>query len=255
MNYIFSLFFAIFLYLSPSVAFADDPPVQTAEQKLAAAEAKNAELTRQLELANKGKRRKEDEDDENEDDEDDDVPDLRKKVKKNAQSSEDRAKEIKQIESAVTFNSGVDEFVKKNANLLPKEILDIVKQGHKESFDSQIAKANAIRASVIQSYFSVQDNLDALTKSQKEGLDHYLKLTKTGKEENAANIYENIFEPALETRRKIEKAREVGQSRVTVSDDSDIIFKKTHEKQLRSLSNYKLNDVLHDQAKKLGITE
>lgn len=260
MYYVLMLVLSLFF---STAALADDPPAKgggekTVEQQLAEANQKNAELQRQLDAAKKGKRRKEDEDDDenDEDDEDDDgAPDLRKKVKKNRQSSEDHAKEIKQMEAAIAFNYGIDEFIKKNAGLLPKEVIDIVKQGHKEKFDGATAKANAIRAAIIQSYFSIQENVDALTSTQKEALDHYLKLTKTDKELNAAQIYENFFEPALETRRKIEKAKELGHSQVYVSDDSDIILKKTHEKQLRGLSNYKLNDVLHDQAQKLGITE
>ena len=107
----------------------------------------------------------------------------------------------------------IDTFVKENKDLLPAEIAAIVTQANKETYDNASAKAGAMKSAIIQSYFAVQANLDQITPAQKVQLDDYLKLTKTGKEQRAAEIYENIFEPALETVRRVKKAEEVGRSR------------------------------------------
>ena len=40
-----------------------------------------------------------------------------------------------------------------------------------------------------------------------------MKLTKNGKEEKAAHVYDNIFEPTIALVKRIKKAEEVGKSR------------------------------------------
>lgn len=150
-------------------------------------------------------------DDEEADDEDE--SDLRTKAAKGKQSAEEKALETRSIEGALKFNLGVQDFVKTNSDLLPSEIGEILKTAEKETYDSAIEKAGAMKSAFIQAFFSVQENVDALTASQKTQLDDFLKLTKTGKEAKAASIYENIFEPALETLRKVKKAVELGKAR------------------------------------------
>lgn len=138
---------------------------------------------------------------------------LRDKAAKEKLDADKRNADTKQIEKSLTFTMGIDDFVKKNADILPKDVNDIVRIANKETYDTVSHKANAIKASLIQSFFSVQANVDALTKSHRETLDDYLKLTNTGKQEKAATIYENILEPALDTHRKVKKAEELGRSR------------------------------------------
>jgi NADH:ubiquinone oxidoreductase subunit F (NADH-binding) len=82
----------------------------------------------------------------------------------------------------------------------------------KEKFDSAIDKANAVKRGVIESFFAVQSNLDLLTSGQKAQVEDYLKLTKNGKEQKAASIFENVFEPTLESLRRVKKAEEVGRA-------------------------------------------
>jgi len=145
---------------------------------------------------------------------------LRTKAR-NEKDEEERTKSnTKKIESALQFNLGIDEFVKTNKELLPEEIGRVVAAGHKETFDTAVSKANALKSSIIQTYFAVQANVDQLTSAQKATLDGYLKLTKNGKEDKAAEIYETIFEPAIETIRKVKKAEEVGRSRAGFASSS-----------------------------------
>lgn len=210
---VFRALFLLFAFLFVPAAYADTPPVnnspgnnqpppggETTEQKLAAALKREEDLKAELEKHKKTP--KPDEDD-----------DLRKKVQKDKETAEQVAAQTKLIERALGFNMGIHQFVKDNKDLLPAEIAAIVAQADKETYDDAQAKASAVKAAVIQSYFSVQANLESITPAQKTSLDDYLKLTKTGKESKAADIYENIFEPALETVRRVKKAEEVGRSR------------------------------------------
>jgi len=155
-------------------------------------------------------------------DEDDDDKDatLRDKIKKQKEREEERKQENRRIENALKFNLSINDFVKNNEDLLPSEIPEILKAADKEKYDSAIERANIVKSNLIQAFFSVQSNLDLLTANQKTQLDDYLKLTKNGKEQKAEFIYENIFEPAIETLRKIKKAEEVGKANAGFSSGS-----------------------------------
>lgn len=152
----------------------------------------------------------------------DDDP-LRDRVRKDREDRERVVTDQKAIETALAFTMGLDAFVSKNADLLPSEIGEIVKVANAETYDSASSKANAVKRSVIETYFSVQANREALTEFQKRDLDDYMKLTKTGREEKATSIYSNIFEPTLEMNRRLKKADEVrrGQSGVQTSTGTE----------------------------------
>lgn len=152
----------------------------------------------------------------------DDPDPLREKVKKEKEEAEFRQANNKVIENALKFNLSVSDFVKSNVDLLPNEISDILKAAEKEKYDSAIDRANAVKSSMIQSFFSVQSNVDILTQSQKLNLEDYLKLTKNGKEQKSEFIYENLLEPALETLKKLKKAEEVGKARAGFASGSKV---------------------------------
>lgn len=151
-----------------------------------------------------------------------DDDDLISKARKEREAAEKQKGEVKSIESALSFNMGVEEFVKTNKDLLPSDIDGVLKVALKEKYDSATDKANAIRSAFVQKFFEVQDNVDLLTAGQKTSLDDYLKLTKNGKEQKAGEVYTNIFEPALETLKKVKKAEELGKSRAGVATGNDM---------------------------------
>lgn len=163
---------------------------------------------------NKGGKADDSEDDDNEED------DLRDKVRKEKEAKDKNAGEIKGIEKALKFNLAVADFVKGNVDLLPSEAGDLLRAAEKETYDTAKEKASAIQAALVQSFFAVQSNVDLLTTSQKAALDDYLKLTKNGKEQKAPEIYENLFEPALETLKKVKKAEELGKARMGFASSS-----------------------------------
>jgi hypothetical protein len=148
--------------------------------------------------------------------------DLHSKAKKEKEESEKGNASAKQIEGAIKFNLGVADFVKNNKDILPAEVESILKVAEKENYDTANAKANAVKVGIIQSFFAVQANADTLTQAQKSQLEDFQKLTKNGKEDRAAHVYENIFEPAIEMLKKIKKAEEVGKARSGFSSGSSV---------------------------------
>jgi len=152
----------------------------------------------------------------------DDDDDLLSKARKSSKEDDKKTSDIKALESSIKFNLGSDEWLKTNSTLLPKGIEAIFKESNKEKFDSEMEKASAIKAGIVQEFFSIQANLDLLTPGLKNQLEDYLKLTKTGKQEKAQQIYESVFEPAFELLKRVKKteALQKGFSTPTEIEDS-----------------------------------
>lgn len=125
------------------------------------------------------------------------------------------------MEDALKFNMSLEGYLKTYSNILPSKMTDLVKIADKEKYDSQVERAAVLKSMFIQEFFDVQSNLDLLTSSQRVQLDDYLKLTKNGKQTRAETVYENIFEPAVETLKKVRKAEEVGRSRAGFASEGD----------------------------------
>lgn len=128
--------------------------------------------------------------------------------------------DAKALEAALRFNMNSDSFLKSNESLLPKDIADIFKTAEKEKFDNPIEKDRAVKAGIIQSFFSVQSNLDLLTPALKNQLEDYLKLTKNGKQEKAQGIFDAIFEPTFEMLRRVKKAEALNKGHGDNSNDA-----------------------------------
>lgn len=148
--------------------------------------------------------------------------DLQAKAKKEKEESDKNTNNSKQIEGAIKFNLGVNDFVKNNKDILPSEVETILKVAEKENYDTATAKANAVKVGIVQSFFAIQSNLDTLTQAQKSQLEDFQKLTKNGKEDRASHVFENIFEPAIEMLKKLKKAEEVGKARSGFSSGSSV---------------------------------
>lgn len=183
-------------------------------EEIEAMKAENAKLKADLEAANKKKI-------EPPPPEKKDDPDLAEKARKEREDNDRRAAEQSRTEKAIQFNLSIDSLVKENADYLPKNIGDILVTAKKENYGSKVEEANAVRAAFIREFFSIQENLDRLTPSQKSTLENFLKLAKNVKEERAEEIYENLFEPALQSLRQIRKAEELERSKHGLGDQSD----------------------------------
>jgi hypothetical protein len=135
-----------------------------------------------------------------------DDPDLLKKAALQKELDMQKAGDLKATEAALRFSMSAPEFLKTNASLLPKNAADIFKQADKETYESAVQKDKAIKSGLIQSFFEVQSNVELLTPGLKNQLDEYLKLTNTGKQDRAMQVYESIFEPTFEMLKRIKKA-------------------------------------------------
>lgn len=153
-------------------------------------------------------------------------PDFNDKVKKHRDDEQKKTSDSKQIESALKFTLSSQEFLKTNAALLPKNVTDIFTVAEKEKYDSATEKASDIKSGLIHAFFSVQDNMNLLTASQKEAVEDYLKLTKNGRQQDAHKIYDSIFEPTLEMLKRIKKQEQVNKARNGFGDGTDDSYKQ-----------------------------
>lgn len=154
-----------------------------------------------------------------------DDPDLRAKAEAERKAKEQKDAEAKSLEQAIRFNLGARDWLKTNGSLLPKDVEGILNAADKETYGSAIEKDSAIKSGVVQAFFSVQSNLDLLTPSQKSAIEEFLKLTKTGKQEKAQQMYESIFEPTFEMLKRIKKAEQLGQAGHSTSTDADVAYR------------------------------
>lgn len=154
--------------------------------------------------------------------------DLRSKVKTDEDAAASKASERKALEKAIKFNMSTESFAKDHADLLPSEVPAILKKAESETYDTDSDKAADLRIAIVEAFFAVQANLDLLTVGQKASFDEFKKLSKNGKKEKSEAIYENIFEPSLETLKKVKKAEELGKSRagLAVSTKADEAYKE-----------------------------
>lgn len=151
-----------------------------------------------------------------------DPPDLQSKVDARHKEKEDE----QALESALKFNLTAKDFVKQNEALLPKDAALLLEEAEKQNYDTQIEKSNAVKVSMMQAFFNVQENLDLLTGAQKNQIAEFQKLTKNGKQEKARFIFENIFEPTLENLKRIKKAEELAKGPSRSASDVEERYKK-----------------------------
>jgi hypothetical protein len=169
-------------------------PAPDHAKEIADLKAANADLAKKLEKYSKPDPKPEDD------------PELIDKTRKEKAAADKKVSDSKALESALRFSLKSEEFLKTNATLLPKDVADIFKQAEKENYADAMEKDAAIKSGIIQSFFQVQANMDLLTPGLKSQLDEYLKLTKTGKQEKAQQIYDSVFEPAFAMLKGIKKA-------------------------------------------------
>ncbi len=165
----------------------------------------------------KSKARDDDEDDEVDEDDDED---LSSKAKKARAATDKTVNDQKATESVLRFSIALPQWMKDNSALLPKDVPDLLVQAEKEKYENAFEKDAAIKSGIVQSFFSVQANLDLLTPALKSTIEDYLKLTKNGKQEKARHIFETIFEPTLETLRLVKKAATLSKGHGDGGDDA-----------------------------------
>lgn len=133
-------------------------------------------------------------------------PDLIEKARKEQEAKNLKASDTKALQAALQFTMNSSQFLKDNEKLLPKNIKGIFDAAEKENYETEIEKESAIKAGVVQEFFSQQANLDLLTPHMKTELEEYLKLSKNVKQDKAKEIYNMVFEPAFARLKDVKKA-------------------------------------------------
>lgn len=205
------------------------PPEEIAalQEKIANADKMIAELNKKLEEKNKTP-----------DPAKEEPKDINDKVLQERADRDKADAEARQIESAITFTVRKDQFLAENKDLLPEEMGDIFTKLETETFKNSIDKANASKDAIIKSFFSVQSNMDLATENHKKQINAYLALTQEGRKEKAADVYVNIFEPALETLRRVKKAEQASLANRGLSSDTTDAAKRYKNKLIESSENY-----------------
>lgn len=181
-------------------------------------------------------------------------PTLKKIQDDKARKAKESATQDKVVRAA-KFNLRFDTFLKEYAGVIPDDAQKIPTTASESDYPNELDRAAAMKASLMASFFKEEKNLRYLSESQLARWKTYQALGQVGRQEEADAVYDAVFEPAVNHARSIRQS-EIKNKEVsyTGSSDSDIIFKKVHEKLLRSIgTNHKLNDVLHAQAKGLGL--
>jgi hypothetical protein len=150
-------------------------------------------------------------------------PELHEKAKQYREVEDKKSNDSKALDAAIRFDLGAKDFLKAAGSILPKDVADIFSAADKENYSNTTEKVSAVKAGIIQNFFGVQSNLDLLTPAQKSSLDEYLKLTKNMKQEKAGAIYDSIFEPTLETLKRIRKAEALNGNWKDQSDSEKLL--------------------------------
>lgn len=152
--------------------------------------------------------------------------DLAAKAKADREAKETDDAKSKKLETALKFEMGSKDWLKNNAALLPPSIEGIFAASEKEKYESTIHKAADIKVGIVSEFFSVQANLDQLTDGQKNKVAAFLALTKNVKQERVQEIYDDVFEPTLESIRKVKKAEALQKGLATPTGSEDEYTKR-----------------------------
>lgn len=113
------------------------------------------------------------------------------------------------VESAAKFNYEIDNFVSDNLAVIGDEVKSIIDLSKERTYPNSIEKANELRASILNKYFSKKENVEALlTESFKKKAIDFLGLTQVKKHELAGQHWE-LFELSVQNKMKDKKQEEL----------------------------------------------
>lgn len=95
----------------------------------------------------------------------DDDQSLFDKRRQQEQQKQSAADAVKEIQSAVVFDTSFDSFIKENKEYFPESVATIRNDVKAEN---AVEKANLIAATAAKEYFSIKSNLDSLTTADRE---------------------------------------------------------------------------------------
>ncbi|MDR3050011.1 MAG: hypothetical protein LBV16_09325 [Elusimicrobiota bacterium] len=147
---------------------------------------------------------------------------LEEQAKKNAAEKERIEKARKVIEDAVRFDYDIKNKITENLAIVGEEVKTILDLAAGRAYSDSVEKANELRASILNSFFSKQEHIDALvTETFKTKATDFLKLTQLKRNELSGQYWE-LFDLAVENIKAKKKQEELQKVQSGKNSDKDI---------------------------------
>ncbi len=164
---------------------------------------------------------------------DDDDKTILEKARQIEAEGEKKKQSEKALVEAAKFTVSLSKIVEDNEAFFPKEIAGIMEVNAKKPYDNELARANDLRASIIESVFSEQKNLDLLSETAKIKVQEFFGFNKTKKEEVSQTYWEYVL-TALDTNNRITKLDRISKARNGINMSSG--WEKDHEDKIFGLT-------------------
>lgn len=133
-----------------------------------------------------------------------DDPTVLEAIRKKEREEAEKAEKEKRILEGAKFIATFDGLIKDGGDFFPKEVTAALDVISKKKYDNELQRADDLRASIAESVFSVQKNLDLLPELGKSKVKDFLTLSQSAKEKQSAAIWEYVL-AALDTHKRFEK--------------------------------------------------
>lgn len=163
-----------------------------------------------------------------------DDPSVLEAIRKKEQEDREKSDKEKRILEGAKFIATFDKLIADGGEFFPKEVSVAVEVVNKRKYDDEISRADDLRASIIESVFSVQKNLDLLTELGKQKVNDFLALSQTAKQKNSEAIWEYVLN-ALDTYKRVEKQTRTEAARRGLATPSGAT--EAYEKKIFGLRN------------------
>jgi hypothetical protein len=141
---------------------------------------------------------------------------IRKKEKEDAELKDRENRISESAKFIATFKTTIDAA----DGFFPAEVNGILDAINKKKYDTELQRADDLRATIAESVFSVAKNLDLLTDIGKAKVEGYLNLSQSAKEKEAGAIWEYVLN-AMDTYKRIAKAERIEQVRRGFANPTD----------------------------------
>lgn len=142
-------------------------------------------------------------------------PDDKTSLEKAREKEEEAKKEAVLVEAA-KFNATFKSIVDGDDGFFPNEANAVLEDISKKKYDSELDRANDLRASIAESVFSVQKNIDLLPEIAKAKVSEFMGLSQKAKEKQSSSIWEYVL-TALDIHKRVAKLDRAEQARRGIS--------------------------------------
>ncbi len=125
-----------------------------------------------------------------------------------------------EMESAIKFNMGLDDFVENFKAVLPETTKAIIAEVNKKNYTTEVVKANTIRASLIEAFIAIKQNLEILPQTMKEKAMRFNSLTEDEKQKQSSSFWD-VVEVGATHRQLMGKAQALQKANGTNADGGE----------------------------------